>query len=128
MCSTLQFFSGFWCFLYPGAAEQYRQTLAPYHVFFGISIFVLAVATAVLGFCEKIIFTLYVLFIFDVVERLLQFHYYYRDKQYKLLPAEGVLGNILGILCVFYCLLVVYMVTKPEFKRRPKLEYETLLK
>lgn len=68
------------------------------------------------------------LFIFDVVERLLKFHYFYRDKQYKLLPTEGVLGNILGILCVFYCLLVVYMVTKPEFKRNPRLEYENLLK
>ncbi|XP_001950854.1 cytochrome b561 [Acyrthosiphon pisum] len=102
-----QLFSGLWCFLYPGAAKQHRETLAPYHVFFGISIFILAVATAVLGFCEKIIFSL--------------------DKQYKLLPAEGVLGNILGILCVVYCLLVVYMITKPEFKRHPKLEYETLL-
>jgi len=129
MCYTQQLISGLWCFLYPGVAARHRETLAPYHLFFGISIFVLAVATAVLGFCEKIIFSLYVLFIFDVVVgRLLQFHYFYRDKQYKLLPAEGVLGNILGLLCVFYCLLVVYMVTKPEFKRRPKLEYETLLK
>lgn len=127
MCYTLQLFSGFWCFLYPGAAERHREMLAPYHVFFGISIFILAVATAVLGFCEKIIFALYVLFIFWLNVSL-QFHYFYRDKQYKLLPAEGVLGNILGILCVFYCLLVVYMITKPEFKRRPKLEYETLLK
>jgi len=71
MCYTLQLFSGFWCFLYPGAAERHREILAPYHVFFGISIFILAVATAVLGFCEKIIFALYVLFIFDVVERFI---------------------------------------------------------
>ncbi|XP_026818107.1 cytochrome b561-like [Rhopalosiphum maidis] len=103
-----QFISGLWCFLYPGVAAQHRETLAPYHVFFGISIFTLAIATAVLGFCEKIIFSL--------------------SNKYKLFPAEGVLGNILGIFCVFYCVLVVYMITKPEFKRRPKLEYETLLK
>ncbi|XP_022174649.1 cytochrome b561-like [Myzus persicae] len=103
-----QLISGFWCFLYPGVAARHRETLAPYHVFFGISNFVLAVATAILGFSEKIIFVL--------------------DKQYKLFPAEGVLGNVLGILFAFYCILVVYMITKPEFKRRPKLEYETLLK
>ncbi|KAL4113101.1 hypothetical protein QTP88_016787 [Uroleucon formosanum] len=103
-----QLIIGFWCFLYPGVATRHRATLAPYHVFFGIAIFILAVATAVLGVCEKIIFSL--------------------DKQYKLLPTEGVLGNILGILCVFYCLLVVYMVTKPEFKRNPRQEYENLLK
>ncbi|KAE9524743.1 hypothetical protein AGLY_014793 [Aphis glycines] len=103
-----QLISGLWCFLYPGVAVQHRETLAPYHVFFGIGIFILAVATALLGFCEKIIFAL--------------------SDKYKLLPAEAVLGNILGIVCVFYCILVVYMITKPEFKRQPKLEYETLLK
>lgn len=103
-----QLISGLWCFLYPRVAAQHRETLAPYHVFFGIAIFILAVATALLGFCEKIIFAL--------------------SDKYKLLPAEAVLGNIVGIVCVFYCILVVYMITKPEFKRKPKLEYETLLK
>ncbi|XP_025195545.1 cytochrome b561-like [Melanaphis sacchari] len=103
-----QFISGLWCFLYPGVAAQHRETLAPYHVFFGISIFTLAVATSVLGFTEKIIFAL--------------------DDKYKLLPLDAVLGNILGIVCVLYCILVVYMITKPEFKRSPKLEYETLIK
>ncbi|XP_015366777.1 PREDICTED: cytochrome b561-like [Diuraphis noxia] len=103
-----QLFSGLYCFLYPGVAARHRETLAPYHVFFGISNFVLAVATVVLGFCEKIIFSL--------------------ENQYKKLPAEGQLANILGVLCVFYCTLVVYMVTKPEFKRRPNPEFESLLK
>lgn len=53
---------------------------------------------------------------------------FFRSDKYKQLPAEAVLGNTLGIVCVFYCILVVYMITKPEFKRHPKLEYETLLK
>jgi len=69
-----------------------------------------------------------VLFIFNTIKRLLQIYYFYRSSKYQLFPAEGVLVNILGIVFVFYCLLVVYMITKPEFKRRPKLEYETLLK
>lgn len=51
----------------------------------------------------------------------------YRDKEYKNFPKEGMFGNFLGILCVVYGGLVVYMVTKPEYKRRPKPEDGVLL-
>jgi len=68
MFYVLQLVSGLVSFLYPGVAARHRETLLPYHVFFGISNFVLAVATVVLGFCEKIIFSLYVLFIIDAVK------------------------------------------------------------
>lgn len=47
-------------FLYPGIAAAYRETVMPYHVFFGIFNFALAIATSVLGFSEKLIFALYV--------------------------------------------------------------------
>lgn len=36
-------------------------------------------------------------------------------------------GNFLGILCIVYGGLVVYMVTKPEYKRHPKPEDGVLL-
>lgn len=49
------------------------------------------------------------------------------DKDYKKFPQEGIFGNVLGLLCILYGGLVVYMATKPEFKRNPKLEYEPLL-
>lgn len=51
----------------------------------------------------------------------------YRDKEYKNFPKEGMFGNFLGILCVVYGGLVVYMVTKPEYKRHPKPEDGVLL-
>lgn len=38
-----------------------------------------------------------------------------------------MLGNFLGILCVVYGALIVYMVTKPEYKRSPKPEDGVLL-
>lgn len=50
-----------------------------------------------------------------------------RDKEYKHFPKEGMFGNFLGILCILYGGLVVYMVTKPEFKREPKPEDGVLL-
>jgi len=55
-----QFISGFWIYLYPKAAGQYRDIMMPYHVFFGVTSFVLAIASGGLGFCEKMIFSLYI--------------------------------------------------------------------
>jgi len=52
---------------------------------------------------------------------------FYRDREYEKFPAEGIVGNFLGLLCIFYGGLVVYMLTKPEFKRRPVLEYQPLI-
>ncbi|XP_026815643.1 ascorbate-specific transmembrane electron transporter 1-like isoform X1 [Rhopalosiphum maidis] len=102
-----QFISGFVSFMYPGIAAQYKEAVMPYHIFFGIFNFILAVATSVLGFSEKLIFAL--------------------DKEYKNYPKEGMFGNFLGLLSVLYCGLVVYLVTKPEYKREPKPEDGVLL-
>lgn len=49
-------------FLFPGVSVQYREVVMPYHVFFGILNFVLAILTSVLGFSEKLIFALYVFY------------------------------------------------------------------
>ncbi|XP_029342001.1 uncharacterized protein LOC100169288 isoform X1 [Acyrthosiphon pisum] len=103
----LQFASGFWIYLYPTVAAQYREIMMPYHVFFGVSSFVLAIASGGLGFCEKMIFSLY--------------------REYEQFPGEGIIGNCIGLLCIFYGVLVVYMVTKPEFKRCPAPEYQPLI-
>ncbi|XP_025409229.1 cytochrome b561-like isoform X2 [Sipha flava] len=102
-----QFISGFVSFLYPGVAVQYKEAIMPYHFFFGVLTFVLAIATSVLGFGEKLIFSL--------------------DKEYKNFPNEGLFGNFIGVLCCVYCGLIVYMVTKPEYKRLPKPEDSVLL-
>lgn len=57
---TFQFTGGFVSFMYPEISVQYKEAVAPYHVFFGVFSFILAVMTAVLGFSEKLIFALYV--------------------------------------------------------------------
>ncbi|XP_008179951.1 cytochrome b reductase 1-like isoform X1 [Acyrthosiphon pisum] len=102
-----QFVSGFVSFLFPGIAAQYKEAVMPYHIFFGIFNFVLAIATSVLGFSEKLFFVL--------------------EDKYKTYPKEGLFGNFIGLLCIFYGGLVVFMVTKPEFKRQPKPEDGVLL-
>jgi len=51
----------------------------------------------------------------------------YRSTGYQQYPKEGLLGNFLGLLCVVYGGLVVYMVTKPNYKRLPKAEDGVLL-
>lgn len=102
-----EFAVGFVSFLYPGVAVQYKKAIMPYHIYFGVSTFVLATATSVLGFGEKLIFSLSV--------------------EYQQYPKEGLFGNFLGVLCVVYGGLVVYMVTKPNYKRFPKPEDGVLL-
>jgi len=50
-----------------------------------------------------------------------------REQEYKNYPKEGMFVNFLGLLFIFYGGLVVFMVTKPEFKREPKPEDGVLL-
>lgn len=52
---------------------------------------------------------------------------FYREKDYKQFPKEGLFGNFIGVLCCVYCGLIVYLVTKPEYKRLPKPEDSVLL-
>lgn len=115
-------------FLFPGIAVQYKEAIMPYHIFFGVFNFILAIATSVLGFGEKLIFVLYVFkwnYVNDIlltINLLLN-----REQEYKNYPKEGMFVNFLGLLFIFYGGLVVFMVTKPEFKREPKPEDGVLL-
>lgn len=68
---------------------------------------------------DKYIYINYILLITNVL--------LYRDKEYKHFPKEGMFGNFLGLLFILYGGLVVYMVTKPEYKRAPKPEDGVLL-
>ncbi|KAH8038499.1 hypothetical protein HPB51_001672 [Rhipicephalus microplus] len=49
---------GFVAFLFPGVRQWLRAQYLPLHVYFGLAIFVLAVATALMGILEKLIFSL----------------------------------------------------------------------
>ncbi|VVC39777.1 Hypothetical protein CINCED_3A013070 [Cinara cedri] len=102
-----QFIGGFMSFLYPGIAVQYREAIMPYHVFFGVFNFALVIATSLLGLCEKLIFSL--------------------KDEYRTFPNEGLFGNFIGLLFMVFGGLVVFMVTKPEYKRHSKPEDSMLL-
>lgn len=52
----MQWIFGFIVFFYPGAAPSVRAEALPWHVLFGLFVYVLAVATAELGFLEKLTF------------------------------------------------------------------------
>lgn len=43
--------------------------------------------------------------------------YYYRDKTYALLPPEGVLINVIGVLVLCYGILSLYLVNDVSYKR-----------
>lgn len=47
---------GFATFWYPGGSRNSRASLLPWHVFFGIYIYALAIATAATGLLEKVTF------------------------------------------------------------------------
>ena len=53
-----QWVGGLVTFLFPGLASHLRARFMPAHVFFGLTIFILACATALLGITEKLIFSL----------------------------------------------------------------------
>ncbi|KAJ4833251.1 hypothetical protein Tsubulata_005084 [Turnera subulata] len=52
----IQWAAGFVTFWYPGGSRNSRANLLPWHVFFGVYIYGLAVATATTGFLEKVTF------------------------------------------------------------------------
>lgn len=53
---AIQWIYGFVLFYYPGGSMALRTESLPWHVLFGIFVYVLAVANATLGFLEKLTF------------------------------------------------------------------------
>ncbi|XP_013781804.1 cytochrome b reductase 1-like [Limulus polyphemus] len=97
---SLQFVCGFVSYLFPGLALYWRALYLPFHVYFGVLIYILGLASTLTGITEKLIF----------------------NKNYKDLPEAAVLGNILGMALVCHGILVVYLVTAPQFIRQPLTE------
>ncbi|XP_074279317.1 transmembrane ascorbate ferrireductase 2-like [Silene latifolia] len=53
---TIQWAAGFTTFWYPGGSRNSRTSLLPWHVFFGVYIYALAIATSLTGILEKATF------------------------------------------------------------------------
>ncbi|NWR95349.1 CYAC3 protein, partial [Furnarius figulus] len=97
---SCQWAAGFGAFLLPWAPTWLRQLYKPIHVFFGSTILLLSVASCVSGINEKLFFSLK-----------------NGTTQYKLLPAEAVFANTLGMLILLFGVLVVGALARPSWKR-----------
>ncbi|XP_027205209.2 transmembrane ascorbate-dependent reductase CYB561-like isoform X2 [Dermatophagoides pteronyssinus] len=95
-----QFCSGFVAFLFPGASFSLRKMMMPYHRYFGIATFALASATCLTGINEKAIFA-------------------FKNPSYSSMAWNGILTNMIGLLLCLYGGTIIYLVTKPEYQRRP---------
>uniref|UniRef100_A0A7N5JVS4 Transmembrane ascorbate-dependent reductase CYB561 n=1 Tax=Ailuropoda melanoleuca TaxID=9646 RepID=A0A7N5JVS4_AILME len=102
----VQWLVGFSFFLFPGASFSLRGRYRPQHVFFGATIFLLSVGTALLGLKEALLFKL--------------------GAKYSTFGAEGVLANVLGLLLVGFGVIVLYILTHSEWKRPPQAEEQAL--
>ncbi|NXW71881.1 CYAC3 protein, partial [Hirundo rustica] len=95
-----QWAAGFGVFLLPWAPAWLRALYKPIHVFFGSTILMLSVASCASGINEKLFFSLK-----------------NGTMQYKLLPAEAVFANTLGLLILIFGVLVVAALARPSWKR-----------
>ncbi|TVU06311.1 hypothetical protein EJB05_49518 [Eragrostis curvula] len=91
---SLQWATGFWTFWYPGGSRSGRASLLPWHVFFGVFIYVLAVATSVTGLLEKSIFM-------------------QSAKMIGRFSTEALFMNSLGMLLVLMSALVILAIVSP---------------
>lgn len=89
-----QWAAGFATFWYPGGSANGRATLLPWHVFFGIYIYALAVATVATGILEKATF--------------LQ-----TNKVISRYSTEAMLVNSLGVFVVILGGFVILAVVAP---------------
>ena len=98
----MQWVCGFVSFLFPKLSDGLRRLYLPHHKFWGMAIFIMACAAALMGITEKAIFSLN------------------PSPGYANLPGEGVLLNFFGLTIVIFATLVMYLVTKHEYKRPPE--------
>ncbi|KAL7141241.1 hypothetical protein ABFS83_08G040000 [Erythranthe nasuta] len=90
----IQWAAGFVTFWYPGGSRNSRVSLMPWHVFIGIYIYALAVATCTTGILEKVTF--------------LQ-----TNKVITRYSAEALMVNSLGVLLVVLAGFVILGVVSP---------------
>ncbi|KFP08954.1 Cytochrome b561, partial [Egretta garzetta] len=76
----------------PGCPEGGGGRYKPHHVFFGVALFALSIATCLLGITEMLLFNI-------------------RDSYSRFVP-EGVLANTLGVLLVAFGLVVGHGLTR----------------
>jgi len=88
-----QYIVGFISFLFPGLPMSLRSKIITFHVYFGIIIFLMAVITAMMGASGK------------------------SWGNEKITP---LLYKSFGVSVFLLAVTVLYLVTKPEYKRQPR--------
>ncbi|ELU10148.1 hypothetical protein CAPTEDRAFT_167574 [Capitella teleta] len=94
---AFQWFVGLVTFLLPGFSQELRAMYKPVHVFWGIVVFFMAIATCLLGITEKEFFS---------------------NGKYSSKNAEGILANCLGLTLLLLAGVVGYLVTNPAYQRQ----------
>ncbi|XP_054724656.1 transmembrane ascorbate-dependent reductase CYB561-like isoform X2 [Uloborus diversus] len=92
----LQYIAGFLAFFLPMTPVNVRAFILPFHQFFGTGIFAMAIASALMGITEKLLWT----------------------PNYSAGAPAGLIGNSLGVLLVAFGFIVVYLVTNSSYKRK----------
>ncbi|KAG7331111.1 hypothetical protein KOW79_005080 [Hemibagrus wyckioides] len=95
---SLQIVLGLCIFLLPLSPGYLRAAFLPIHVFSGLFIFTTVIATALMGITEKLIFGL-------------------KDPKYKDSPPEATFVNVLGLLIALFGALILWIATRPSWKR-----------
>ncbi|XP_062434317.1 plasma membrane ascorbate-dependent reductase CYBRD1 isoform X2 [Rhea pennata] len=98
---SLQLFLGFVVFLLPFAPLRLRAALMPIHIYSGLLIFATVIASALMGITEKLIFSL-------------------TNPAYSASPPEAIFVNCLGLLIVIFGALILWMASRPHWKRPPE--------
>ncbi|XP_034611948.1 cytochrome b561 [Trachemys scripta elegans] len=98
----IQWLVGFSFFLFPGASFSLRSRYKPQHVFFGVFLLALSIATCLLGIKELLLFSI--------------------QATYSSFVPEGILANVLGLLLIVFGLVIGYILTRDEWKRPPLAE------
>ncbi|CAH1154121.1 unnamed protein product [Phaedon cochleariae] len=102
---AIQFVVGFFSFLVllccEGATAGFRAALVPIHASFGLTTFMLAIAAAVTGLTEKVMFTL--------------------GNTYSEWPEQGIVVNALAMVLIALGILVSFAVRSPTLSADTKL-------
>uniref|UniRef100_UPI0037E858B4 lysosomal membrane ascorbate-dependent ferrireductase CYB561A3 isoform X1 n=2 Tax=Semicossyphus pulcher TaxID=241346 RepID=UPI0037E858B4 len=96
---AIQWVVGIAGFLLPCSPTSLRKLLKPVHVWMGGSILILSIAACISGINEKLFFVLT------------------ENQTYAKLPTEALLGNSLGVLIIAFGLVVLKIVSNPEWQR-----------
>nr|XP_046218891.1 plasma membrane ascorbate-dependent reductase CYBRD1 [Oncorhynchus gorbuscha] len=95
---SLQLVLGVCIYLIPITPIYLRAAFMPLHVYSGLFIFASVIATALMGITEKLIFGL-------------------KYPKYKDSPPEANFVNVLGVLIVVFGAIILWIATRPSWKR-----------